>query len=241
MSSRGRARLSYVTFVLVPGAGGDGYYWHLLAPLLGPDTVSVDLPAGDEEAGLAEYADAIVAAAGDAEDVTLVAQSLGGFSAPLAVDRLDVRRLVLLNAMVPAAGRDVQRVVGCGRPAGGQPRLRRAGRSRPRRRLGRGRVFFHDVPCRGDRRTLFARGEPQQADRPCGEPWPLDAWPDVPTTAVTGRHDRLFPEQLQRAYLQDRLGIEPTVIDGGHLVALSNPRASRRRFRTGSWPAPRAS
>ena len=55
-----------MTFVLVPGAGGDGHYWHLVAPLLGPDTVSVDLPAGDEEAGLAAYADAIVAAADDA-------------------------------------------------------------------------------------------------------------------------------------------------------------------------------
>ena len=29
-----------MTFVLVPGAGGDGFYWHLLAPLLGPDTVA---------------------------------------------------------------------------------------------------------------------------------------------------------------------------------------------------------
>jgi pimeloyl-ACP methyl ester carboxylesterase len=71
--------------------------------------------------------------------------------------------------------------------------------------------------------AVYARGEPQQADKPCGEPWPLDAWPDVPTSAVTGRHDRLFPEPLQRSYLRERLGIEPTVIDGGHLVALADP------------------
>ena len=51
--------------------------------------IAVDLPTGDEGAGLAEYADAIVAAAGDANDVTLVAQSMGGFSAPLAVGRGD--------------------------------------------------------------------------------------------------------------------------------------------------------
>jgi pimeloyl-ACP methyl ester carboxylesterase len=199
-----------MTFVLVPGAGGDGHYWHLLAPLLGPDTVSVDLPAGDEEAGLAEYADAIVAAAGDAEDVTLVAQSLGGFSAPLSVDRLDVRRLVLLNAMVPKPGETFNEWWG----AVGVPE---------HEEWDEDKIFFHDVPP-GVKAAVLDRGEPQQADKPCGEPWPLAAWPDVPTSAITGRHDRLFPETLQRAYLKDRLGIEPTVVDGGHLVALSNPQ-----------------
>jgi pimeloyl-ACP methyl ester carboxylesterase len=198
-----------MTFVLVPGAGGDGYYWHLLAPLLGPDTVSVDLPAGDQDAGLAEYADAIVAAAGDAKDVTLVAQSLGGFSAPLAVDRLDVRRIVLLNAMVPKPGETFNEWWGAvGVPGHDE--------------WDEKKIFFHDVPPDVTER-VYARGEPQQADKPCGEPWPLSAWPDVPTSAITGRHDRLFPEVLQRAYLMDRLGIEPTVIDGGHLVALSSP------------------
>src|SRR4051794_8812755 len=93
-----------MTFVLVPGAGGDGFYWHLLAPLLRPDTVSVDLPAGDPGGGAAAGAHAVLAAASGAPDVPLVAQSLGGFSAPLAAERLDARRIVLLNAMVPKPG-----------------------------------------------------------------------------------------------------------------------------------------
>jgi pimeloyl-ACP methyl ester carboxylesterase len=95
-----------VTYVLVPGAGGEAWYWHRVVPLLEEvgTVVAVDLPTGDEEAGLAEYADAIVAAAGDTTDVMLVAQSMGAFSAPLAVDRLDVRGIVLVNAMVPAPG-----------------------------------------------------------------------------------------------------------------------------------------
>jgi len=198
-----------MTFVLVPGAGGDGFYWHRLAPLLGPDTVSVDLPAGDEAAGFAEYADAIVAAAGDAADVTLVAQSMGGFSAPLAAGRLDARRLVLLNAMVPNPGETFNEWWG----AVGVPE---------HEEWDEERIFFHDVP-EDVKAALLARGEPQQSETPLGEPWPLTAWPDVPTTAVAGRHDRLFPADLQRDYLRDRLGIEPTVVDGGHLVALSNP------------------
>jgi len=198
-----------MTFVLVPGAGGDGHYWHRVAPLLGPDTISVDLPAGDDSAGLAEYADAIVAAAAGATEVTLVAQSMGGFSAPLTVDRLDVRRLVLLNAMVPRPGETFNEWWGAVGVPTHDPWDERE-------------IFFHDVPPEVTE-AVYARGEPAQADKPCGEPWPLAAWPDVPTSAVTGRHDRLFPEELQRSYLRDRLGIEPTVVDGGHLVALSNP------------------
>jgi thioesterase domain-containing protein len=211
-----------MTFVLVPGAGGDGHYWHVLAPLLGPDTVSVTLPAGDEEAGLAAYADAIVAAADGASDITLVAQSLGGFSAPLAVDRLDVRRLVMLNAMVPRPGETFNDWWGAvGQQEAARAYAVRDGRD-PDAGWDEGELFFHDVPAQVTE-AVYARGEPQQADKPCGEPWPLDNWPDVATSAITSRHDRLFPELCQRAYLKERLGIEPTVIDGGHLVALSNP------------------
>ena len=214
-----------MTFVLVPGAGGESWYWHLVTPLLeaaGHRAVAVDLPAGDEDAGLAAYADAIVAAAGDAEDVVLVAQSLGGFSAPLAVGRLPVSRIVLVNAMVPKPGETFEEWWG----AVGQGPASRAyaeadGRD-PDAPFDVVEAFFHDVPAELTAEAM-SRAEPQQAERPLDMPWPLDAWPKVPTSAITGRHDRLFPEPLQRAYLSDRLGIEPTVIDGGHLVALSNP------------------
>ena len=48
------------TFVLLPGAGGESWYWHLVAARLrdrGHEVVSPDLPAGDDGAGLAEYAE----------------------------------------------------------------------------------------------------------------------------------------------------------------------------------------
>ena len=41
---------------------------------------------------------------GPPDPVTLVAQSMGAFSAPLTCDRLPVDELVLLNAMIPAPG-----------------------------------------------------------------------------------------------------------------------------------------
>ena len=214
-----------MTFVLVPGAGGEGWYWHRVVPLLegaGHRVVPVDLPAGDENAGLSEYADVIVAAAGAATDVVLVAQSLGGFSAPLAVGRLDVRRLVLVNAMVPRPGETFGEWWGAvGQAEASRAYAEQEGRD-PDAPFDVVEAFFHDVPSEVTAEAM-SRSESDQADRPLGTPWPLDAWPDVPTSAVTGRHDRLFPEDLQRRYLADRLGIEPTVIDGGHLVALANP------------------
>ena len=50
------------TFVLIPGAGGQAWYWHRLAAELdrrGHRAVAVDLPTDDDTAGLAAYADAV--------------------------------------------------------------------------------------------------------------------------------------------------------------------------------------
>src|SRR4051794_22590143 len=97
-------------FVLVPGAGGQAWFWHRVVPLLeaaGHRAIAVELPAGDESAGLAEYSETIVEAA-RANSVrsgcVVVAQSMGGFSAPQAAAGVDASRLVLVNAMVPAPG-----------------------------------------------------------------------------------------------------------------------------------------
>src|SRR3954447_6029298 len=95
------------TYVLIHGAGSDSWYWHLVAPKLGArghDVVAVDLPCDDDSAGLAEYADTVVDAAGSREHIVLVAQSLAGFTAPLVCDRLPVELLVLVAAMVPRPG-----------------------------------------------------------------------------------------------------------------------------------------
>lgn len=45
----------------------------------------------------------------------------------------------------------------------------------------------------------------------------------MPTTVVTGREDRFFPAGFQRRVAQDRLGLGPTLVPGGHLLALSRP------------------
>lgn len=95
------------TFVLIPGAGGAAWYWHRVVPLLqdlGHQAIAVDLPGGDELAGLPEYAREVVNAIGDRGDVVIVAQSLGGFTAPLVAAKVPLRAVVLVNAMIPSPG-----------------------------------------------------------------------------------------------------------------------------------------
>jgi pimeloyl-ACP methyl ester carboxylesterase len=214
-----------MTFVLIPGAGGESWYWHLVVARLrtrGHEVLAVDLPAADPACGLAEYADAVVDAAGARREVVLVAQSMGAFVAPLACSRLDARLLLLVAPMIPAPGE----TPGAWWETSGQTAAQREADLRegrdPDAPFDVRTLFMHDVPP-----TLvaqaFARGEPRQADRPFGEPWPLAAWPSVPTAVVAGRHDRLFPLEFVRALSRERLGIEPDIVDSGHLPALSRP------------------
>ncbi|BCB77019.1 alpha/beta fold hydrolase [Phytohabitans flavus] len=211
------------TYVLIPGAGGSAFYWHRVEPLLrerGHDVVAVDLPAGDDSAGLTEYADVIVDAIGDRTGLVLVAQSMGGFSAPLVAARVPVELLVMVNAMVPRPGESAGAWwENTGQAAAAAELAAREGRSTE---FDLEASFFHDVPPEVTA-AVFAREEPPQSGTPFELPWPLDAWPDVPTRFLQGRDDRFFPLEFQRRQARERLGIEIDVMPGGHLVALSQP------------------
>jgi pimeloyl-ACP methyl ester carboxylesterase len=89
--------------------------------------------------------------------------------------------------------------------------------------------FFHDVPD-DVRSDVLSGPEPRQSDTPFAEPWPLDAWPDVPTRFLQGADDRLFPLEFQRRVVRERLGIDIDVMPGGHLLALSRPRELAERL-----------
>jgi pimeloyl-ACP methyl ester carboxylesterase len=215
------SRREDVTFVLIPGAGGQAWYWHRLVPELadrGFDAVAVDLPAGSDDVGLDGYADVVVAAAEGLDDVVVVAQSMGGLVAPLVCARRSVRLLVLLNAMIPAPGETGH----AWWTESGLPEFRSEATDMTD-------VFFHDVPP-DVTAVAFARGEPPQSARPFDDPWPLPAWPDVPTRVLAGRDDRLFPLAFQRHLARSRLGLDVDQIPGGHLVALSRPDALAERL-----------
>jgi len=214
------------TYILVPGAGGDAFYWHRVVPLLrdaGHEAIAVDLPAGDDGAGLEEYAELVVEAAGDRSGVVLVAQSMGAYSAPLACGRADVSRMVLVAPMIPAPGETASEFwEATGQGAAARALAEREGRD-PDAPFDIHEGFFHDVPPDVVARVM-ARGAPGDSATPFEQPWPLDAWPDVPTSVIAGARDRLFPLDYLRRLADERLGIhEVSVVDSGHLPALSRP------------------
>jgi pimeloyl-ACP methyl ester carboxylesterase len=206
------------TYALIHGAGGDSWYWHLVAPRLedlGHEVVAVDLPCDDDTAGLDEYARAVVDAVGSRQDVIVVAQSLGAFTAPLVCDRLPVRLLVLVAGMVPQPGETAGEWwtnTGHVFPDPFDPAV----------------VFTHDVPA--DVTSEWVTHLRAQSDRPFADPWPLDAWPSVPTRFLLCRDDRLFPAEFQRRVVRARLGFDPDEMPGGHLPALAQPDELVRRL-----------
>jgi pimeloyl-ACP methyl ester carboxylesterase len=95
------------TYVLIHGAGDSGWYAHLVEAALrdrGHDVVAPDLPSDDDSAGLSTYADTVLDAIGDRTGLVVVAQSFGGFTAPLVCDRFATELLVLVAGMIPSPG-----------------------------------------------------------------------------------------------------------------------------------------
>ena len=210
------------TFVLVPGAGGDTLFWYRLVAELesrGHRALPVELPVRDDSAGLAAYTDTVVAAIGDRSPVVLVAQSMGGLTAPLVCERVPVQLLVLLNAMVPEPGEtggEWWTATGQGEAAAAHHRQLGLPEE-----LDDDATYFHDVPA--DVAARYMDQEFAQSGRPFEDPWPLDRWPDVATRVIAGRDARLFPLAFQRKVAAERLGLDVDEIPGGHCAALSRP------------------
>jgi pimeloyl-ACP methyl ester carboxylesterase len=215
--------MSAPTVVLVPGAGGVAAYWHLVQAEMtsrGVENIAVDLPGDDPEAGLPAYVDLITDAAEGLDDVVLVAQSLGGFSASWAADRLPTSAIVLLNAMIPLPGETAGEWWG----ATGSAEAMRGLAIRDGRDPDPFDVetcFLHDVSPE----ALAPVGERDETDAIFAAPWGLSAWPSVPTRVLAGRDDRFFPYEFQQRVAHERLGLEVEPVPGGHLAALSYPDA----------------
>jgi surfactin synthase thioesterase subunit len=220
-----RAKPGRTTFVLLPGAGGAAWYWQRVVPLLeeaGCETLAVDLPADDPKKGLSAYADIVTRAIGKRRDVTLVAQSMGAFTAALVCARAPkkVRRLVFVNAMIPVPGE----TAGAWWDATGSEKARKAAAKRGGypTEFDLETYFLHDVPKLVARK--LAEHERDEVEIAFREPARFADWPDVPIHVVVGKDDRLFPREFQARVARERLGKDVDEVPGGHLVALSRPR-----------------
>jgi pimeloyl-ACP methyl ester carboxylesterase len=211
------------SFILIPGAGGVAWYWHRVTPLLeaaGHDAIAVDLPGDDAKAGLQTYADLVVAAIGVRQNIVLVAQSIGGMTAPLVCERAKIDQLVFVNAMIPLPG---ERVGDWGDATGAkQARLEAARKGGWTEEFGEEIYYLHDVPP--DIAQEGAKHEREETMTIFDDVCRFSSWPKIPIHVIAGADDRLFPVEFQRRVARERLGVEADVLPGGHLIALAHPR-----------------
>ena len=201
------------TYALIHGAYDVGWYWHLVERELqerGHRSVAPDLPIEDDDASLKDHAQSVVDAVDkvhDGGELIVVGQSWGGYIAPIVAHLAKADRLVLVAPMVPKPGEADEEM------------WKATGWTFPQ---GEADAFYHDVdPALAAEAKSRERGQSETTSR---EPWPLDAWPSVPTHVIIGEKDRFFPADWLRGVVRERLGIEADEIPCGHTVALSRPR-----------------
>ena len=201
------------TYALIHGAYDVGWYWHRVERELrerGHRSVAPDLPIEADDASLGDNAQVVIdaiEAIHDGGELIVVGHSWGGYIAPIVADRARADRLVLVAPMIPRPGETADEM------------WKATGWTFPRDEPD---PFYHDVdPALAADASSRERPQSETTGR---EPWPLSAWPDVPTHVVLGRDDRFFPVDWLRDVVRDRLGIEPDELAAGHAVALSRPR-----------------
>ena len=201
------------TYALIHGAGDVGWYWHLVERELrarGHETVAPDLPIEDDDAALADHAQVVldaIEALPDREELVVVGQSWGGYVAPIVADQAGADRLILVAGMIPQPDETADEMwesTGWRMPRGGAFD-----------------TFYDDVDP--DLAAEAVSKERRQSESTGNEPWPLAAWPDIPTHFILCRNDRFFPADWLRPVVRERLHIQPDEMDSGHTPALSHP------------------
>ena len=204
------------TFLLLHGGGTRGSTFDLLADelrALGHVVVAPDLPIDEPDGDLSRCARAALEAVPDgATELVVVGHSFGGLMAPLAAAWGDARLLVMLSAMVPAPGEtggDWWQASGWVAATYGVDMSDDIA------------TYLHDVPpeiAAADLARVRDHGNASST-----EPWPLDAWPDVPTRVLAFADDRFLPLEFQERLARERIGVTAEAMGGSHCAYLSRP------------------
>jgi len=214
-------------FALVHGAWHGPWCWErVVGPLRerGHDVVVPDLPSEDTELGLEDYADAIEAQLGDAEDVFLVPHSLGGLVGPVVAARRPLTALVYLCGLVPEPGRSFGEQVSASEEPiltiqGGRE-MDEQGRSHWPDEHATARIMYPDLKPE-DAKWAFERLRPQ-AQKSQGEPSP-EPPAGLRVESIVGTEDRLVSPDWSRRVARERLGVEPIEIPTGHFPMITHP------------------
>jgi pimeloyl-ACP methyl ester carboxylesterase len=212
-------------FVLIPGAGTDPRVFDATIDALaelGHEAAAPPLPLDDDSATPSDHADAVASGLPRRDGIVIVAQSLGAFTGPLVATRVPVAGLILLAPMIPKPGETAgEWWENTGHTEAIAALVARHGAMRDWGTEAIEEVFLHDVDPGVARESERFSGAPGAGM--FSEPWPLEAWPEVPTRVLAPGEDRLFPLPFQRRVARERLDREVDVMPGGHLPMLARP------------------
>jgi pimeloyl-ACP methyl ester carboxylesterase len=215
------------TYALVHGAWHDAWCWEPVAGLLregGDQVVAPNLPCDDPTAGLADYADAVIAALPEDDEVVLVGHSLGALTVSVVAAARPARALVYVAGIIGVPGKalaDLADVDDDRDGAIGDDEVQTFDNGTfvftP---VGAMRALYHD--CDPDvARDAIAHLRPQRSM--WNEVSPIDAWPAVPTASIVCSEDRVVNRPWAVRTARERLGVEPVILESGHSPMLAQP------------------
>ena len=226
LSAQSSSLPAMATFVLIHGAGDAGWYWHLTgaAEARGHHTIAPDLPCDNDTASLNDYAGTVIDAARGQQDLVIVGQSYGAFTATLVARPAP-------RAAARAARRDdpgprrkpgpmVEPAQATGTPSRSRPGLTAA---RPAT-MTRSSVSTTEYRARSPRKPCAEAGA-GSLSTVWNTRWPLDAWPKVATRVhpVPGRP--VSPRRLHAA----AGATAPRALSPTRSPAVTAPRSATRR------------
>jgi pimeloyl-ACP methyl ester carboxylesterase len=222
-----------LTVVLVHGAFADASSWAGVIPLLQAAGIAVLAPPNPLR-GIAHDAAYIASVVSQIPGpVLLVAHSYGGAVITNAGSQADnVRGLVYVCAFIPDEGETLQALAAQATDSQVLPALRpmpypTAAPAAPDNEFTIDPAAFHDVFCAdlpAAQAAIMAVSQRPLAGVGFGEPTRQPAWKTRPTWAIISPHDIVIGPSGERA-MAERSGAAITVIDGSHVVMLSQPRA----------------
>jgi pimeloyl-ACP methyl ester carboxylesterase len=215
-------------FGFVHGAWHGAWCWDLVASRLrelGHEAVAVDLPIEDPQAGADAYAEVVLVALSDYDDVVLVGHSLGGLTVPVVARRRPVRRMVLVTPLLPTPGSSFDDQYAA------EPDILMPG-------LTAGQIGFPDGSSQWQPAaaiaTMYPDAPPPVAEwaasrlrrqhwRVSGEVTPLTAWPDGDVRVIACAQDAVVNTDWVRRSAKVRFGAEAHVLAGDHSPFLARP------------------
>ena len=213
------------TFGLVHGGFHGAWCWDRLVPelaSLGHTSIVMDLPMDDATATFEDYADVVVAACADADDVVVVGHSLGAMVLPLVAARRPVRLTVFLCGVIPNLhGMPWDDAPQMGDDDYGTERADDGTITFPS--LETATAMFYADCTPEDAAWAYSQLRPLRNASLWDRPYPLAQWPESRAAAITCTNDQAIYASYQRHCLRYRLSIEPLELPGHHSPFLADP------------------